>query len=122
MPVGFQRFCDKLNICWDLLDISSMVKNPKKGQRDFGLGYVLSIFVCQYFMLLYFLRTIQYFLMKFCTVILGIILVVNRLKQCPRSTGGQFEVFWGPILTYVLIFLDYLFNILSQNFVLVFLA
>ena len=122
MPVEFQRFYDKFNICWDLLGISSMVKNSKKGQRDFGLGYVLSIFVCQYFMLLYFLRTIQYFLMKFCTVILGIILVVNTLKQCPRSTGGHFEVFWGLILTYVLIFLDYLFNILSRNFVRVFLV
>ena len=27
-----------LKLCWDLLRISSMVKNNKKGQRDFGLG------------------------------------------------------------------------------------
>ena len=39
----------------------------QKRQRDFGLGYILAIFVCQYFMLLYFLRIIQYFFMKFCS-------------------------------------------------------
>ena len=27
----------------------------RRGQRDFGLGYFLPVFVCQYFMLLYFL-------------------------------------------------------------------
>ena len=74
-----------------------MVKNAKK-QRGFDLGYILAIFVCQYFMLLYFLRIIQYFPMKFCTVVLGIILVVNTFKQNPRSAADHFGVFWGPIL------------------------
>ena len=111
-----------LKLCWDLLGISSMVKNAKKRHRDFGLGWILPIFVCQYFMLLYFLRIIQYFFMKFCTVILGIIVVVYTLKQCPRSAGGHFWVFWGPIFAYVHIFSRYPFYILSWNFEQVFLV
>ena len=83
----------------------------QKRQKDFGLGYILAIFVCQYFMLLYFLRIIQYFFMKFCTVVLGIILVVNTLKQWPLSPRGHFLGFFGAyfgICTYFFfIFVQY---------------
>ena len=57
-------------------------------------------------MLLYFLRTIQYFLMKFCTVVLGIILVVNTFKQCPLSASGHFgyfgALFWHMYLFFLI--------------------
>ena len=47
-------------------------------------------------MLLYFLRIIEYFLMIFCTVVLGITLMVIKLKQCTRpSAGDHFGVFWA---------------------------
>ena len=57
-------------------------------------------------MLLYFLRIDQYFLMKFCTVALGIILMVTTLTQWPRLLEEIWEVFLGPILAYVYVFLD----------------
>ena len=72
----------------------------------FWFGVIFIHFCLQYFMLIYFLRIIQYFLMKFCTVILGMILVVNTLKQSPQAAVGNFGVFCGPILAYVLIFID----------------
>ena len=72
-----------LKLCWDLLGISSIVKNAKKRAEGFWFGVNFIHFVCQYFMLIYFLRIIQYFLMKFCTIVLGMILVVNTLKQSP---------------------------------------
>ena len=47
-------------------------------------------------MLLYFLRIIQYFLIKFCTVVLGITLMVTKFKQCSLpSAGDYFGVFWS---------------------------
>ena len=94
----------------------------QKRQRDFGLGYILAIFVCQYFMLLYFLRIIQYFFMKFCTVVLGIILVVNTLKQWPLSPWGHFFGFLGYYFGICIYFSLCMFNILSWNFVQLFLT
>ena len=56
-------------------------------------------------MLLYFLRIIQYFLIKFCTVVLGIILMVNTFKQCPRSAGAYLGYFGGLFWHMYLFFL-----------------
>ena len=66
-------------------------------------------------MLIYFLRIIQYFLMKFCTVILGMILVVNTLKQSPPPSprllweilGYFWGLFWHMYL-FLLIFVQYI--------------
>ena len=56
--------------------------------------------------LCYFLRIIQYFLMKFCTVVLGIILVVNTFKQCPLSVSGHLgyfrALFWDMCLFFLI--------------------
>ena len=93
-----------LKLCWDRLGISSMVRQKRTMILIWGKFY--PIFVFHYFKLLYFLRIIHYFLMKFYTVALGIILIVITLKQCPPSAGGHFGIFWGPILAYVHIFLD----------------
>ena len=60
-------------------------------------------------MLLYFLRIIQCFLMKYFTVVHGIILALNTLWQCPQSTWG-----YVGVCTY---FSRYLFIILSWRFV-----
>ena len=81
-------------------------QKSQKRAEGFCFEVNFAHFVCQYFVLLYFLRIIQYFLIKFCAVVLGIILVVNTFKQCPWSAGDLFGVFWRPILAYVLIFLD----------------
>ena len=105
----FQGFSNELNIFCNFAGtycaFLQWSKTPKKGRGILVWGKFYHFFG-QYFMLLYFLRTIQCFLMKFCTVVLGITLVVNTLKQCPRSAGGYFWLSWRPILAYVLIFLN----------------
>ena len=47
-------------------------------------------------MFLYFLRTIQYFLMKMCTDVLDITLTINSLflTSCPSLLGTIFWNFW----------------------------
>ena len=55
-------------------------------------------FRAYFFMFLYFLRTMQYFIMKFCTDVLGSTLMVTSPKKYVlfSSAGGHFGVFLGP--------------------------
>lgn len=61
-------------------------------------------------MLLYFLRVIQYFFIKFCTVFSGVILMVTTLEQCPcwlRAILGYFWVQFWHIDVFSLISIQY---------------
>ena len=81
-------------------------KRQKRAER-FWFGVFFTCFCLSVFYVTLFLDNIfQYFLMKFWRVVLGITLVVSTFKQCHQCAGDHFGVFWGPILAYMLIFLD----------------
>ena len=59
------------------------------------LGGILGYFWAYFFMFLHFLRTVQYFIMKLCTHVLGSTLMITSPKNMSCSTLLEVRPFWG---------------------------
>ena len=58
-------------------------------------GGHLGYFWTYFFMFLHFLRTVQYFIMKLCTHVLGSTLMITSPKNMSCSTLLEVRPFWG---------------------------
>ena len=81
--------------CTDVLGITLMVNTLFLTPCPSLLGGILGYFWAYFFMFLHFLRTVQYFIMKLCTHVLGSTLMITSPKNMSCSTLLEVRPFWG---------------------------